>query len=169
MPTIRDALPADAPAITALYNDAIAQTAAVWRDTPVTVEDRRAWMAQRAAGGFPVLVAEVGAGVVGFAAYGSFHAFEGYRHTVENSVFVAPGLHRRGVGRALMTPLIERARAAGKHAMVAGIESANAASIRLHAALGFVEVARLPQVGAKFGRWLDLVYMLKTLDARQAP
>lgn len=169
MPSIRDALPADAPAITALYNAAIAQSAAVWRDAPVTVEDRRAWMAQRAAGGFPALVAETEAGVVGFAAYGPFHPFEGYRHTVENSVFVAPGLHRRGVGRALMTPLIARAQAAGKHAMVAGIEGANTASIRLHAALGFVEVARLPQVGAKFGRWLDLVYMLRMLDAREAP
>lgn len=164
---IRDA--DDLPAITEIYNEAILSTAAVWRDGPVALENRRTWMGERAGAGCPVLVAEADRTIAGFASYGPLHTFEGYRHTVENSVFVAPGGHRRGTGRALMAALLDRARAAGKHAMVAGIEAENEASIRLHAALGFVEVARLPQVGCKFGRWLDLVYMQKLLDERPAP
>ncbi|MEO6340051.1 MAG: N-acetyltransferase family protein, partial [Caulobacteraceae bacterium] len=118
--------------------------------------------------GYPLLVAEWEGRVVGYASFGDFRPFQGYRHTVENSVYVAPDAHRRGVGRVLMEALIHRARAMGKHVMVAGIEAENLASIRLHAAAGFVEVGRLPQVGRKFGRWLDLVFMQRALDDGEA-
>lgn len=82
---------------------------------------------------------------------------------MENSVYVDARHHRLGIGRSLLAALIERATALNKHAMIAGIEAANAGSIGLHASLGFAEVGRMPEVGCKFGRWLDLVFMQKQL------
>lgn len=157
--TIRDATPADAEAIRAIYNQAVRETTAIWNGAEVDGENRARWLADRQAAGFPVLVAERAGAVVGYASYGPFRAFEGYRFTVENSVYVAEAARGAGVARALMAALIARARQEGLHAMVAGIEAGNAASIRLHASLGFTEAGLLPQVGAKFGRWLDLLFM----------
>jgi phosphinothricin acetyltransferase len=110
-----------------------------------------------------------GKDAVGFASFGDFRPFPGYRHTVENSVYVDERHHRLGVGRSLLAALIERATALDKHVMIAGIEAANAASINLHASLGFVEVGRMPEVGCKFGRWLDLVFMQKRLASGVRP
>ena len=161
---IRDATAADAGAICAIYNLAVRETTAIWNEIEVDAANRAAWLAERQRAGFPVLVAERGGVVVGYATYGPFRPHDGYRFSVENSVYVAEAARGGGVGRALMAALIERARKAGLHAMVAGIEAENAGSIRLHAALGFVEAGRLPQVGTKFGRWLDLLFMQLTLD-----
>lgn len=166
---IRDAVPADAVAILSIYNHAVLETTAIWNDAASDLAGREAWLSARQAAGFPVLVAEIDGVVAGFASFGDFRAWEGYRFTVEHSVYVAPDRHRAGIGRALLAALIERALAAGKHAMIGGIEAGNTASIRLHEALGFREVGRLPQVGAKFGRWLDLVFLQLTLDDRAAP
>jgi phosphinothricin acetyltransferase len=163
MPTIRDATEADLPAILAITNQAIAETTAVWNNTPATLDARAAWMADRQGRGFPVLVAVDGADVLGFASFGDFRPFEGYVHTVEHSIYVATTAQRRGVGAALLAALVERATAMGKHAVVGGIEAGNTASIALHARAGFTEVGRLPEVGTKFGRWLDLVFMQKLL------
>lgn len=116
-----------------------------------------------------MLVAMKGRDVVGFASFGDFRPFPGYRHTVENSVYVDARFHRAGIGRSLVAALIERATALNKHAMIAGIEALNAGSIGLHASLGFVEVARMPEVGCKFGRWLDLVFMQKQLASDVRP
>lgn len=165
---VRDARAADAAAICAIYNHAVRETTAIWNDVEVDAANRAAWLAERQGAGFPVLVAEQGGAVVGYATYGPFRPHDGYRFTVENSVYVAEAARGGGIGRALMTALIERARKAGLHAIVAGIEAENAASIRLHAASGFVEAGRLPQVGTKFGRWLDLLFMQLTLD-KSAP
>ncbi|MFV0282055.1 MAG: GNAT family N-acetyltransferase [Rhodoblastus sp.] len=169
VPPIRDASPEDSGAIAAIYNHAVRTTTAIWNDRAVDAANRAAWLAERQAAGFAVIVAELDGRIAGYAAYGPFRAFEGYRLTVENSVYVAPGMQGRGVGRALMDALLSRARNAGFHAMVAGIEAENHASIRLHEALGFAEVGRMPQVGAKFGRWLDLVFLQRLLSARAAP
>lgn len=166
---IRDAAPADAAAILTIYNQAVRETTAIWNSIESDLAGREAWLAERTAAGFPVLVAEIGGAVAGYASYGHFRAWPGYRFTVEHSVYVAAEAQGRGVGRALLAALIERARADGKHAMIAGVEAGNAASIALHAALGFREVGRLPQVGAKFGRWLDLAFLQLTLDERGAP
>ncbi|MDR5654855.1 GNAT family N-acetyltransferase [Ruixingdingia sedimenti] len=166
---IRDATPADAAAIAAIYNDAVAHTTAVWNDTPVDADDRRAWMQARMAQGYPVLVAEAGGQVLGYASFGDWRAFAGYRHTVEHSVYVHPGARGQGVGRALLLALIARARAAGKHVMVAAVEAGNTPSIALHESLGFVRTGLMPQVGAKFGRWLDLAFLQLRLDDRAAP
>jgi phosphinothricin acetyltransferase len=114
-----------------------------------------------------VLVADSGGDVLGYAAYGDFRdsvARPGYRFVVEHSVHVARDHWGLGVGRALLEALIERACAAGIHVMVGAIDSSNVDSIAFHARLGFVETARMPEVGHKFGRWLDLVLMQRTLD-----
>lgn len=116
-----------------------------------------------------MLVAMKGSHVVGFASFDDFRPFPGYRHTVENSVYVDERHHRLGIGRSLVAALIERATAMNKHAMIAGIDAVNAASIALHASLGFAEVARMPEVGCKFGRWLDLVFMQKQLASGVRP
>jgi phosphinothricin acetyltransferase len=163
MPIIRDAIESDLPAILAITNEAIANTTAVWNNTPATLEARTAWMRERQARGFPVLVATDGGKVLGFASFGDFRPFEGYLHTVEHSIYVAPEAQGRGVGKALLAALVERARALGKHVIVGGIEAGNTASIALHTRAGFVETGRLPEVGQKFGRWLDLVFMQRML------
>jgi L-amino acid N-acyltransferase len=160
---VRPAESADLPAILAIYNDAVANTTAIWNETPADLANRQAWHDARVRQGYPVLVAEEDAAVVGYGSFGDFRAFEGYRFSVEHSVYVAEGSRRRGIASALITALTERARDLGKHVMIAGIAADNDGSVALHARLGFVETARMPEVGTKFGRWLDLVFMQKLL------
>mgnify|MGYP001767573060 CR=1 FL=1 len=162
---IRDAEDRDLAEILAIYDDAVVATTAIWNETRVDLDDRRRWWTARVGQGYPVLVAEIDGRVAGYATFGDFRAFDGYRHTVEQSVYVAGAFRRRGVARALLVALEERARALGKHALVAGIEAENAASIALHRELGFADCGRLPQVGRKFDRWLDLAFMVKLLAA----
>ena len=166
---IRDAETADLETITAIHNHAVLHTTAIWNEEAVDLADRTAWLADRTVRGFPVIVAVDDTGVLGYASYAQWRPHSGYRHTVEHSVYVRDGQHGRGIGTTLMTALLERARVAGMHVMIAGVESGNAASIALHERLGFVEVGRMPQVGAKFGRWLDLSMLQLMLDDRTAP
>jgi L-amino acid N-acyltransferase len=166
---IRDAEDRDVGAITALTNALLSITTVEYTDAPHTTEGRMAWLHARRARGFPVLVADAPSGdVIGFASYGDFRdavARPGYRFTVEHTVHVAREWWGSGLGRALMVALIERARAQGLHTMVGAIDAENEGSIRFHERLGFVEVARMPEVGHKFGRWLDLVLVQLTLDS----
>lgn len=156
---------ADLPGILAIYNDAVAHTTAIWNETPVDLANRHAWLAERAAAGFPVLVARDAVGeVVGYASYGTWRSIEGFRHSVEHSVYVRADQRGQGLGALLMQALIERAREARLHVMVAAIESQNAASIRLHQRLGFTITGQMPQVGRKFDRWLDLTFMQLILE-----
>jgi phosphinothricin acetyltransferase len=118
------------------------------------------------------VVAVDGGAVIGFAAYGGFRdttLWPGYRFTVESSVHVVEGHHGRGVGRALMTALVEHAAAAGLHVMVAAVDGENAGSVEFHRAIGFVEVGRMPEIGRKFGRWLDLVLLQRVLSPSDPP
>lgn len=160
---IRPAGEADLPAILAIYNDAVLNTTAIWNDQLVDLDNRRQWMASRVAQAYPVLVAEGAEGIAGYGSFGDFRLFDGYRFTVEHSLYVARDARRRGVASALLTALAERAGALGKHVMVAGIAGDNEPSIRLHLKHGFVETARMPEVGRKFDRWLDLVFMQRML------
>jgi L-amino acid N-acyltransferase YncA len=160
---VRPATDPDLPAILAIYNDAVRHTTAIWNDTLVDLDNRRAWHEARVRLGYPVLVGEEDGEVVAYGSFGDFRAFDGYRFTVEHSVYVAEGSRRRGIASALIMALVERASALGKHVMVAGIAADNGASIALHHRLGFVETGRMPEVGKKFGRWLDLVLMQRTL------
>ena len=161
---IRDAADEDLPGILEIHNDAVANTTAIWSIHLVDLDNRRAFVAERRARGFPFLVAAEAGRVLGYASFGDFRPHDGYFKTVEHSVYVSRHHRRRGIAAALLPPLIERARALGKHAMVGGIDAANDASIRLHEAHGFQRVGLLPQVGFKFGRYLDLLFMQKILD-----
>lgn len=167
---IRDANPADIDGITAIYNDAVEHSTAIWNESTVDSANRLAWLADRQRAGYPVLVAvDEAGGVLGYASFGDWRAWDGYRHTVEHSVYVRADQRGNGIGKALMQVLIERARGIGKHVMVAGIEAQNLGSIRLHEKLGFEQVGHLREVGCKFGAWLDLVFLQLRLDARGAP
>ncbi|KQQ74050.1 MULTISPECIES: GNAT family N-acetyltransferase [Rhizobium] len=158
-PLIRDATEADLPAILEIYNDAVANTTAIWNETLVDLANRRDWFAARQARGFPVLVADEDGVVKGYASYGDWRAFEGFRHTVEHSVYVHREARGEGIGRLLMRELITRAASNGIHVMIACVEAGNAASIRLHERLGFRLTGTFSEVGIKFGRWLDLACM----------
>jgi L-amino acid N-acyltransferase len=162
--TIRPAAERDIPAITAIYNEVVASSAAVWTEKPDTETDRLAWMQARRALGYPVLVAAEGTDVLGYGTFGDFRAWPGYRYSVEHSVYIHADHRGRGLGRAIIGELVSAATALGKHVLIAGIDGDNIASIRLHERAGFAEVARMPEVGRKFGRWLDLVFMQRVLD-----
>lgn len=156
---IRDATDADIPAITAIYNDAIAHTVSVWHDDVVDTDNRLAWLRDHQEHGYPVLVAELDGAVVGYARYGEFRHFSGYRYTMEHSVFIREDARRQGIGRALMAELIERARGGGVHVLVGAIEAGNTGSIALHRELGFEDAGVLREVGWKADRWLDLAFL----------
>jgi phosphinothricin acetyltransferase len=167
MLTVRDATVADLPEITAIYNARLETTTHEWTETRHTVAERAEWLAAQNAAGRPALVAVEDGEVVGWATFGDFRdsvRWPGYRYTVEHSIHVREDRWGRGVGRALMRALVERARLDGKHVMIAGIDASNTRSIAFHERLGFVEVARMPEVGEKFGRRLDLVLMQLMLD-----
>lgn len=166
---IRDALPGDAEAIREIYNDAVLHTTAIWNDVTVDTANRVKWIQDRQALGYPVLVAvnEMNR-VIGYSSFGDWRAFEGYRRTVENSVYVHKDFRGAGAGKTLLVELIERARALGKHVMVAGIEAGNESSIALHEKLGFIKTGLMPEVGIKFGRWLDLAFLQLKLNDRPA-
>jgi phosphinothricin acetyltransferase len=160
---ITDADDADVSAITAIFNDVLRTSTAIWREQPVSEADRRTWLRSRQDGGFPVLVAREDGAVVGFASFGPFRAGDGYDATVEHSIHVADGHRGRGVGGRLFAELEQRAHQGGKRVMVAGVDAGTVASVRFHEARGFVEVGRMPQIGQKFGRPVDLVLLQKML------
>jgi len=157
---IRDARTEDVSSIRDIYNDAVLNTTAIWNETTVDLANRIAWMADRQKLGYPVLVSvDQEQRVLGYASFGDWRAFEGYRYTVEHSVYVHKEARGLGIGLALMQELIARAEVSGKHIMIAGIEAGNKVSLDLHRKLGFVQVGFLPEVGTKFDQWLDLVFM----------
>jgi L-amino acid N-acyltransferase len=167
---IRDAQERDLPEILAIYNDVIATSKAVYTMEPVTLAERADWFAQRRQRDFPVLVAVEGKIVVGFSSFGEFRgAFNGYRYSVEHSVHVRADARGRNVGGRLVEALFPLAAALGKHAMIGAVDAANDGSVRFHERLGFERVGHLKEVGHKFGRWLDLVFMQRFLDAPGSP
>ncbi len=156
---IREANNADLPGILAIYNDVVANTTAIYEDRPSTLEERQAWMDERRAQGWPVLVADVDGQVAGFSTFGPWRSRWGYRFTVEHSVHVHPDYRGKGIGRALIEALFPRAVDLGMHVMIAQIDAEATASLRLHSRLGFRTVGTFHEVAFKFGRWLDLVVM----------
>lgn len=160
---IRAASDDDLPAIAAIHDRAIADTAFTWLWEPIELPERRRWFAEQGRAGRPVLVADRGGRVVGFATYGPFRAYHGYRDTMEHSIYLDPAAHRRGLGRALLEALLTQAAARAVHVMVAAIALPNDPSVGLHRALGFAHVGVMPEVGQKFGRYRDLLLMQKVL------
>jgi phosphinothricin acetyltransferase len=159
-PVVRPAAPEDLAAITAIYRHAVLHgTASFEIEPPDLPEMTRRYESLRASG-HPYLVAEIGGAVGGYAYAGPYRARPAYRWTVEDSIYVAPQMHRRGIGRILLSHLIPAAEAGGFRQMIAVIgDSANAPSIELHRAAGFRMVGTFENVGFKFGRWLDSVLM----------
>jgi phosphinothricin acetyltransferase len=163
---VRDATSDDLPAVTRLFNALIPTTTIAWRDHLADDAEMAAWFASQASAGNPVLVAELAGEVVGYTTWTWFRGgerFPGYRHTRELTIHVDGRHHGRGVGRALIEALVDRGRASDVHVLVAGVDAANGASIEFHARLGFEPVARMPEVGRKFDRWLDLVLMQRVI------
>lgn len=158
---LRRARAADATAICAISNPIIRDTLITFTTEQKTPEGVAAEIAAR---GPAYLVGEIEGQVLGFASYGAFRAGPGYARSAEHSVQLAPQARGRGMGRALMARLADVAAENGVHVLVAGISGANPDGIAFHAALGFAKVGRLPEVGYKAGRWLDLVLMQKILQ-----
>ncbi|MEW9522784.1 N-acetyltransferase [Agrobacterium radiobacter] len=156
---LRDATVDDLSGIMEIYNDAVLNTTAIWNDVLVDLENRKEWFAARKSRGFPVIVAILDGKVAGYASYGDWRAFDGYRHTREHSVYVQKDARGHGIGKKLMQALIDHAAGNDVHVLIAAIEAENIASIRLHESLGFRVVGRFSEVGTKFGRWLDLTCM----------
>jgi phosphinothricin acetyltransferase len=166
---LRAAEPADLPGILAIYNEVIGSSTAIYSYVPVTLEDRAQWLSARQKQGYPVLVAVDGSEVLGFATFGDWRSWPGYRYTVEHSVHIQAARRGEGIGRTLMQALFPLALALNKHVMIGGIDAANEASIRFHERLGFEKTGQIREVGHKFGRWLDLVFMQRFLDAPGTP
>ncbi|MET7482291.1 N-acetyltransferase family protein [Streptomyces sp. NPDC005538] len=157
--TVRPAHPGDAEAVRAIRNHAIEHSTALWTRTPQSRREGVAWLRAHVERG-SAFVAEVEGGeVAGFAVYAPWRDLDGFRHTVEDSVYVREGRHGLGIGSALLAALIDSARDAGHHAVIADIEAGNTGSIRLHERFGFHHVGTVPEAGTKFGRWLDLTIM----------
>ncbi len=163
---IRPACVDDLPQIMAILNQEILTGTANWNEDPKSLPQFQQWFAQLQAQNFPLLVAipEGTSIVAGYADYDLFRQIQGYRHTVEHSVFVHPDYYRQGLGKRLMQALIATAQSQDIHVMVAAIDHSNSASILLHQQLGFKQTGYMPQMGKKFGQWRDLVLMQLNFD-----
>ncbi len=155
---IRPATTADLVAINEIYNHYVGSSTATYQTRAMSLQERNAWFAQHD-GLHPVIVAERNGQIVGWAALSPFHKREAYRNTVENSVYVRHTQRRLGIGRALLIEMLHQARIIGHHTIIASVDSEQSASIVLHESVGFTRMGHLHQVGYKFGRWLDVIYM----------
>jgi len=142
-----------------IYNDVILTTTAVYDYEPHTFEMRKQWFQAKRDQGYPVFVAQEKGRILGFSSFGPFRAWPAYKYSVEDSVYVGGGYRGKGIGKMLVSPLIESARTMNMHTIVAGIDATNEPSIKLHQHFGFVEVAHFKEVGWKFSRWLDLKFL----------
>jgi phosphinothricin acetyltransferase len=171
-PLIRPATTTDIPALTAIYAEAVLHGTATFEIEPPPEKEVAARLKAITDAGYPYIVADAEARVVGYAYAGPYRPRIGYRHTVEDSVYLAESARHQGIGGALLGRLIAVCEEKGFRQMIACIgDSANVASIRLHAAAGFEHTGRFPNVGYKFGRWLDTVFMQRALGqgSRTAP
>ena len=159
-----------AAAILDILNDAIVHSTALYDYQPRQMQNMVTWFEAKRAGHFPVIGIEDAQGtLLAFGSYGTFRAYPAFKYTVEHSVYVHKDHRGQGLGMVVMRALIDAARAQGMHAMVGAIDAANAGSIALHERLGFKPVGTLPQVGFKFGRWLDLAFYQLLLDTPANP
>lgn len=163
--SIRRATPADAPAIAAIYNHEVENETSTFDLVPRSLQDQLDWQNARD-GAFGVFVAELGGEVVGFGALSPYKERAAYRTTVEDSVYVRRDMGRRGIGRLIVTHLLNTAADGGFHAVMARITTLSSGSIALHAALGFREVGIEREVGRKFNKWLDVSLMQILLHER---
>jgi L-amino acid N-acyltransferase YncA len=159
MARIRNAVEKDLEQMLHIYNDIIANTTAVFQYDLHTLEMRKEWFAQKQKDGFPVFVAEENDEVVGFSTIGPFRNWQAYQFSVENSVYVKSGQRGKGIGKILLQATIGAAKHMKMHTIIAGIDASNEASIAMHEQFGFEQVAYFKEVGFKFNRWLDLIFL----------
>lgn len=148
----------DVSAVLALWNEVIAQTTITFTSAPKTHAQIADLLRDQ-----PVFIAREGPDVLGFATYAQFRGGDGYRLTQEHAIYLTNGARGRGLGRALLHAVEDHARTAGHHSLIAGISGENEGGIAFHAAMGFAHLGRVPEVGHKFGRFLDLILMQKHL------
>jgi len=156
--SLRPATCGDLLAINDIYNHYVLHSTCTYQETPETMEGRREWFG-RHGDEHPVIVAEIEGRVAGWGSLSAYHTRSAFRRTVEDSIYIHPELHGRGLGSLVLRDLVRRARSLGHHAIVAAIEAEQPASLALHTRCQFEPVGRLRQVGFKFGRWLDLIYL----------
>jgi L-amino acid N-acyltransferase YncA len=157
----------DLPAIRDIYNYYVANSTCTFQLDPETEEERLAWFTSRTPA-HPVTVAEIDKEVIAWGSLSRWNSRCAYQHSVEASIYVKEGLHRKGLGRALLIDLIERAKAIGHHTIIGGACSEQQASLALQESVGFGRIGCFHEVGYKFGRWLDVVYMELLLGNEKA-
>jgi L-amino acid N-acyltransferase YncA len=155
---IRVATEEDVTAINDIYNHFVLHSTCTYQEEPEPLESRRDWLHYHGQQ-HPVIVAMREGNVLGWGSLSGYHPRSAYRNTVENSVYIHHEFHGQGIGSLLLQELIERARKLGHRAIIAGIDGDQAASVALHAKFNFQKVGHFRQVGFKFGRWLDVIYM----------
>ena len=159
-----------AEAILDILNEAILTSTALYDYQPRSLASMETWFAAKKPGNFPVVGIEDSAGaLIAFGSFGTFRAWPAYKYSVEHSVYVHQGHRGKGFGKQVMRALIVAARQRNVHAMIGGIDATNTASIALHEHLGFKHAGTLPQVGFKFGRWLDLAFYQLLLETPANP
>ena len=163
--SLRLATLSDLAAINAIYNHYVHHSTCTYQTEPSTAEERAAWFAAHGPG-YPITVVEEAGEVIGWGSLTRFHARSAYRPTVENSIYIRHDRLARGIGRLILADLIQRAEAEGYHSIIAGISADQEPSVKLHSRHGFVKVGHLREVGLKFDRWLDVIYMQKMISGR---
>ena len=146
-----------------IFNEVLRNSNSIYREEEVTLEERYAWFDEKLEHGFPIFGAYEGDHLIGYAGYGTWRAAQGYRKSVELTIYVDQKRRGKGIGSKLMQTIIEYAKADGYHVMIGAIDAANQQSIEFHKRFGFVEVARMPEVALKNDQWLTLVFMQKLL------
>lgn len=160
---IRKAERSDVPAMREIFNEVLRNTNSIYREEEVTLEERYAWFDEKIDHGFPIFGAYEGDHLIGYAGYGTWRAAQGYRKSVELTIYVDQKRRGKGIGSKLMQTIIEHAKVDGYHVMIGAIDAANQQSIEFHKRFGFIEVARMPEVALKNDQWLTLVFMQKLL------
>ena len=146
-----------------IFNEVLRNSNSIYREEEVTLEERYAWFGEKLEHGFPIFGAYEGDHLIGYAGYGTWRAAQGYRKSVELTIYVDQKRRGKGIGSKLMQTIIEHAKADGYHVMIGAIDAANQQSIEFHKRFGFVEVARMPEVALKNDQWLTLIFMQKLL------
>lgn len=166
--TVRAAVESDLESIRQIYNDVVANSTAIYDESPRTIAQQNEWFKSKSEQGFPVIVADLEGRAIAYGSFGMFRPWSCYSSTVEHSLHVASAYRGKGVGTQILVQLMDLARQQGAHAMIAGIDSSNLGSIRLHERFGFKKVGELPQVARKFSQWLDLTFMQVLLAERDS-
>ncbi len=161
---IRPATPTDLNGILEIVNHNILHSTALYDYDPKPFEYIATWFGEKQEGDWPVIVAMEGNKVVGYGTFGPFRFKQGYRFTIEHSVYAAPGHEGKGIGGLLLTELIRLAKEGGYHCMIGGIDADNTGSIAFHKKFGFAETGIIRESGYKFGKWLDLMFMQLLLE-----